>query len=164
MSSSIQHPDSQGAWRRERLILLMMGDAFAATTTPGSEHSRPGYQPGFCNIGPAEIARRRRIGDVGLLVTVVVLVALVALSAPPAFRLIVALPAASAASGYLQAWLRFCFGFGSRGVFNFGELGRTEAVSDPLARSRDRARSILLALLSLAIGVVIGLLAALIPL
>ena len=40
---------------------------------------------------------------------------------------------------YLQAWLRFCAGFGARGVFNFADLGRTDPVVDPEARARDRA-------------------------
>ena len=73
------------------------------------------YQPGVCNIGPAEIARRRRSGHVGVLASVVLLVLLVAIDAPPLARLLVALPAAGAASGYLQAWFHFCAGFGSRG-------------------------------------------------
>src|SRR5476651_2279193 len=84
------------------------------------------YRPGVCNIGPAEIARRRRAGHVGLGAAIVLLVVLVAIGAPPLARFVIALPAAIGASGYLQAWLRFCAGFGSRGVFNFGPLGLAE--------------------------------------
>lgn len=121
------------------------------------------YQPGTCNIGPAEIARRRRAGHVGALATVALLGAFLAIGAPPVVRLLVALPAAGAASGYLQAWLHFCAGFGSRGVFNFGELGRTEAVQDPVARERDRARSMQVGLASLGIGVIVGVVAGVLP-
>ena len=121
------------------------------------------YRPGVCNIGPAEIARRRRAGHVGLLVTVAVLAALVALDAPPVARLLLILPAAVAASGYLQAWLKFCAGFGSRGIFNFGPVGGTEQVVDEEARARDRARANRIALASLAIGVVVGVVAVVIP-
>ena len=53
------------------------------------------------------------------------LAGLVAIGAPPLTRLLVALPAAASASGYLQAWFKFCAGFGSRGIFNFGDLGTT---------------------------------------
>ncbi len=135
-----------------------------ATGGPRSLATGTEYRPGACNIGPAEIARRRQSGHVGLLVTLVLLVALVAFGAPPLARLIVALPAAAAASGYLQAVLRFCAGFGSRGVFNFGPLGETQSVVDAEARRRDRARSMQIGLGSLAIGVVAGVLAAALPL
>jgi hypothetical protein len=121
------------------------------------------YRPGVCNIGPAEIARRRQAGHVGLLVTVAVFAALVAVDAPPLARLILVLPAAAAASGYLQAWLKFCAGFGSRGIFNFGPVGDTQQVEDEGARARDRARANRIGLASLAIGVAVGVVAAVIP-
>jgi hypothetical protein len=50
------------------------------------------YQPGRCNIGPAEIARRRRAGHVGLAATAVLFGGLVAGGAPPLARIIVVLP------------------------------------------------------------------------
>jgi hypothetical protein len=122
------------------------------------------YQPGVCNIGRAETARRRLFGHLGLVVAVVLLAVLIALHAPPLARLIVALPAAGAATGYLQARLHFCAGFGSRGVYNFGELGQIIAVADPEARARDRAKSMQISLASLAIGVAVGVVAVLLPL
>src|SRR3982751_5981491 len=84
---------------------------------------RDSYVPGVCNIGPAEIASRRRSGHVGMLAAVGLLLVLVAIAAPPIARLLIALPVAVGASGYLQARLRFCAGFGAAGVFNFGERG-----------------------------------------
>lgn len=122
------------------------------------------YRPGICNIGPAEISRRWRAGHIGLLVTVVVLAALIAGHVPPLVRLIVALPAAGAASGYLQAILKFCAGFASRGIFNFGQLGQTEQVVDAAAHRRDQARANRILLASLGIGLVAGILAVLLPL
>ena len=122
------------------------------------------YRPGVCNIGPEEIGRRRRAGHVGLVASVVVLVVLLAIGAPHPVRLLVALPAAAAASGYLQAWLKFCAGFGSRGVFNFGQLGRTDQVPDEDSRSRDRSRARQIFLASLVIGAVVGVAAVLLPL
>jgi hypothetical protein len=122
------------------------------------------YRPGVCNIGPAEIRRRRRAGHVGLVATIVLLGALVAIGVPPVDRLIVALPAATAASGYLQAWLKFCAGFGSRGLFNFGSLGETQQVVEPDARARDRARATQIAAASLAVGVAAAVVAVLLPL
>jgi hypothetical protein len=135
-----------------------------ATHGPTAAPSPRGmYRPGACNIGPAEIARRRRAGHVGVLAGAALLAVLVAAGSPSWLRLLVALPAAVAASGYLQAWLRFCAGFGSRGVFNFGELGRVDRVEDDDARARDRARARQIALASLAVGIVAGVVAALLP-
>lgn len=136
----------------------------APATAPGASPARAGYQSGLCNIGPAEIARRRRAGHVGLGAAIVLLAGLVAIDAPPLSRLLVALPAAAAASGYLQARLRFCAGFGSRGVYNFGELGQTQQLEDAEALRRDRARAIQIGLASLAIGMAVGLVSVVLPL
>jgi hypothetical protein len=121
------------------------------------------YQPGVCNIGAAEIARRRRSGHVGLIVSVALLIVLLAVAAPHWTRLALVLTASASASGYLQAWLHFCAGFGSAGVYNFGPLGTVERVHDSAARSRDRMRSLQIGLGSLAIGLVVGVGAALLP-
>ncbi len=121
------------------------------------------YVPGVCNIGPAEIARRRRAGHTGVIASIVLLAVLVAIGAPPVSRLLIALPVAVAASGYLQAWLKFCAGFGSAGVFNFGERGTTQAVVDPAARRKDRIRSFEIGLASFAIGIAVGVVAVLLP-
>lgn len=133
-------------------------------TVPRTPTSGAGYQPGICNIGPAEIARRRRAGHVALGAAIVLIVGLVAIGAPPPVRLLIALPAAAAASGYLQARFRFCAGFGSRGIYNFGELGQTLQVEDAEARRRDRARATQIGLASVAIGVACGLVAVGLPL
>lgn len=121
------------------------------------------YHPGVCNIGPAEIGRRRMTGHIGLAATVAAIVGLLAVDAPPLARLLVALPAAGAASGYLQARERFCAGFGSAGIYNFGELGQREAVDDPEARERDRRKAREIGVRSALIGAAVGIAAALLP-
>lgn len=138
--------------------------SFATTRLPGPPTAGSSYEPGVCNIGPAEIARRRMVGHVGLVATVILFAVLEAIGAPHAVRLLLALPAAAAASGYLQAWLKFCAGFGSRGIFNFGQVGRTEQVPDADARSRDRRRAGEIGLASLAIGLGVAVAAVLLPL
>jgi hypothetical protein len=135
---------------------------FAAGSAPA-----PGtigtYVPGVCNIGPAEIARRRRAGHVGLLAALGLLAVLIAIDAPPLARLLVILPATISASGYLQAWLKFCAGLGSRGLFNFGPLGTATAVTDREALERDRRRSRQIGLMSFGIAIVAGVIAVLLP-
>jgi hypothetical protein len=122
-----------------------------------------GYAPGVCNIGPEEIARRRRAGHMGLVVSVAVFAFLLAIAAPHWLRLVLILTAAGSASGYLQAWLHFCAGFGSSGVYNFGPLGTVQQVTDPEAKARDKMRSWQIGLGSLAIGLAVGIGAALLP-
>jgi hypothetical protein len=136
--------------------------AAAGPAPAGPLATIPEYRPGQCNIGPAEIARRRRAGHVGLLMTLAALAVLIAIDAPPLARLLVALPAAIAASGYLQAWLRFCAGFGARGVLNFGDVGSTEEVPEAV-RALDRAQARRIMLASLGAGVAVGIVAALLP-
>jgi len=136
---------------------------FAAFASPDALTPAGSYQPGVCNIGPAEIARRRRAGHAGLLVAVGLLAVLLAIDAPPLARLLIFLPAAGAASGYLQAWLKFCAGFGSRGVFNFGPLGEADEVGDADDRERDRRKARQIGLASLGIGTVFGIVAVLLP-
>jgi len=134
-----------------------------ASPNPATPIDLVSYQPGVCNIGPAEIARRRMSGHLGVAASVGVLAALLILGAPAWMRLILIVPAGGAASGYLQAWLHFCAGFGSRGVFNFGPLGIVQAVTNGDDLRRDRIRSLQIGLASLAVGVAVAVGAALLP-
>ena len=100
----------------------------------------------------------------GLGVTLVLLTGLVAIGAPPPVRLLVALPAAVAASGCFQAHFKFCAGFGSKGIYNVGELGTTVQVEEAEARRRDRSRANQIGLASAAIGLAVGIVAVGLPL
>jgi hypothetical protein len=117
------------------------------------------YVPGTCNIGPAEIALRRRAGHVGLAVTATLAAALLRSGLHPAWRLALALPAAGAASGYLQARQRFCADYGFRGLYNFDARGHEQPVAMAEAQSEDRRRSLQIAASSAAIGLGVGLVA-----
>jgi hypothetical protein len=140
----------------------MTNAAFAAVGNPAPLSSID-YQPGVCNIGPAEIARRRRTGHVGLIASVFILAALIAIGAPPLFRLVLILPVAVSASGYLQAYLKFCAGFGAAGVYNFGDVGTTDKVVDAAAKSRDRRKAFQIGGASFAIGLAVAVVAVLLP-
>ncbi|MFL5754930.1 MAG: hypothetical protein ACJ77N_01400 [Chloroflexota bacterium] len=137
--------------------------ATAAVDAPARTPMAVDYQPGVCNIGPAEIARRRRAGHVGVLATVGLLTALVGIGAPPLTRLLLVFPAAVAASGYLQASLRFCAGFGGRGVFNFGSVGDTKQVQDEAARRLDGAKAAQIGVASFVVGALVGVFAVILP-
>lgn len=125
--------------------------------------SRAVYQPGVCNIGPAEIRRRRASGWLGLALTVVYLALAFALGWPAPWRLLVAVPAFLSAQGFLQAAFRFCVGFASRGLYNFGALGAEESVQDAEFRRKDLRKALIITALALAIAVVVALGAYLVP-
>jgi hypothetical protein len=144
-------------------VAVSINAAAAGGKLGSTTHGQPaGYQAGTCNIGPAEIARRRWTGHVGLAITVLVLAAFVWFDAPTWVRLGVFLPAAVGAAGYLQAHFRFCADYGWRGVFNVGERAghhRTTAVADAAARRADRRKALLIAAGSGVIGLGVTLLA-----
>src|SRR4051794_5745640 len=141
----------------------MTHTAFAAAGSPAPTSIAIDYQPGVCNIGPAEISRRRRAGHVGLIASVALLALLVAVGAPPIARLLLVIPVAVSASGYLQAYLKFCAGFGSRGIYNFGDVGTTDKVADTTAKALDKAKANRIGLASFAIGLAVAVVAVLLP-
>jgi len=121
------------------------------------------YQPGVCNIGPAEIATRRRFGIIGLVIAVAYVIVAVLLGWPAPWRLFVFLPVALGANGFLQAGLHFCVNFGMRGLFNFGELGTEESIMEAGFRKKDQNKAILIIVLSIVIAAVFALASLLIP-
>jgi hypothetical protein len=122
------------------------------------------YRPGACNIGAAEIRRRRDTGVALAIVTAALAVALVAVGAPPWARLLVFFPAAGAAIGILQARFRFCVAFALAGVRNFGPLGVPEKVADANAHRADLVAATRLISLSVAVAAAIAIVLALLPL
>ncbi len=99
------------------------------------------YAPGRCNIGAAEIRKRRLGGWFGIGLFAVALAALIVTGAAPEWYLALFLPAMTAATGLMQASARFCIYFGFRSLFNFAELGQEARVVDAAARRMDRVRA-----------------------
>ncbi|MGZ3587587.1 MAG: hypothetical protein ACXVAE_00810 [Candidatus Limnocylindrales bacterium] len=126
---------------------------------PGLDH----YEAGACNIGPAEIARRRRGAWLATVATVVLAAFLFVAGVPPIWRLIVALPAAAAAVSWLQVRLRFCVAFAVGGQYNFGPLGMMRQVIDARARRADLARAAGMIALGSSVGLVVGVVLVLLP-
>lgn len=123
------------------------------------EYEQPGagaYQPGVCNIGPAEIERRRRTGFAGLAASAILAVILVAIRAPAWSRLAVALPMSAALSGFIQARCKFCAGYGLAGLQNMGRLGEQQRVEDQAARRADRLRALRIHAVSIAGGLLVA--------
>jgi hypothetical protein len=118
------------------------------------------YIPGVCNIGPAEIAMRKRVGWGGLVVTALVWFGLAYFDVNHYWLLLLVIPASMAATGFLQGYLHFCAGFGMRGLFNFGsEVGKTETVQQQEFRAKDKKRAQQIFIYSIFIGIVFALIA-----
>jgi hypothetical protein len=103
-----------------------------------------GYKAGTCNIGQAEIARRRRLGLIQSTAAFGLAVALVGVGAPAWTRLAVWPLLAAAFVTLEQIRRRFCVAFGLAGVRNFGPLGHPERVEDSDARRADRRSAVVL--------------------
>jgi hypothetical protein len=123
------------------------------------------YAPGACNIGPDEIARRRRVAITGFVATLALGAVLLLAGTPAgdASRLLVGLPLTGAAIGWIQAQRRFCMAYGLAGTFNLGKIGEMSRVSDQAALAADRRTAMVIAAQGLAIGVGGALLFFLLP-
>ena len=121
------------------------------------------YRPGACNIGPEEIALRRRSGLLGLAATVVIAVILVAVGAPSWLRILVFPVLAGAIVSLEQARRHFCAGFAMAGIRNFGGRDERETVIDPVAHAADRRAALILFGYASAIAAVITLAFVLLP-
>lgn len=116
-----------------------------------------GYIPGVCNIGKAEINQRMRFGWIGVVSTLVIGALLYIFQVPAAWRLLLFIPAAGAATGLIQAYTHFCAKFGFSGVLNFGaDVGKTDTVEQAEFRKKDRQKAIAIILWSVLIGAVVA--------
>jgi hypothetical protein len=115
------------------------------------------YIPGVCNIGPKEISLRRRVGWIGLLVSVILFILLYIILSNPLFRLIIFFPAALSAIGFLQAHFHFCSGYAQRGIFNFEDVGKTHGITNQADRAKDKVRGKNIIIYGVIIGAVVAL-------
>ena len=114
-----------------------------------------GYRPGVCNIGPEEIARRRRGGLTGIGIAVAIGLVLVALEAPVWTRVLVFPFLAGGLVSLEQARRHFCVGFAMAGLRNFGPLGGPDRVVDTAERAADRRAALIMTGYMSAIAAVI---------
>ncbi|MBI3752142.1 MAG: hypothetical protein HY263_10875 [Chloroflexi bacterium] len=110
-----------------------------------------------CNIGAAEIHRRRRLAVALAIATVVVAIGLAALDVPQLGRLALWPFAAATGVTWLQVTQRFCVRFGLFGLENFGRLGQERRVASQLLEADQRR-----ALKLIAEGALAGLVATLV--
>lgn len=115
------------------------------------------YIPGVCNIGPDEIKKRKQAGWVGLVATVALWTFFFWFDTPAAWRLTLFIPAAMSAIGFLQAYMQFCAYFGFANLFNFGEVGKTDTISQAEFRAKDRRKAWQIIIYAILIGAAVAL-------
>lgn len=115
-----------------------------------------------CNIGPDEIARRRRSAIAATVATVAIAMVLVVAGAPAWARFLIWPFAAAAAITWLQVVRRFCVAFGALGLQNFGRLGEESSV-DAAQRAHDRRQALQMGLEGVLIGLLVAVALAAIP-
>ncbi len=115
------------------------------------------YIPGVCNIGPAEIKKRKQAGWTGLIATAILWAAFIWFDVPTVWRLTLFIPAIMSATGFLQAYMHFCAYFGFASLFNFGDVGKTDSVSQAEFRAKDRRKAWRIVIYSFFIGLIVAL-------
>ena len=118
----------------------------------------------MCNINKAEVAYRKKAMWLGIGVSAVLLLVLVALSAPVLTRLLLFVPIYVAAIGYLQVKNKFCVAYGSSGKQNASEGSDVATtIEDNAALAADKKKTRTMNLQAFGISLVVLAIALLIP-
>ncbi|MFA5932410.1 MAG: hypothetical protein WC793_03490 [Candidatus Paceibacterota bacterium] len=120
------------------------------------------YIPGVCNIGPAEINKRKQAGWIGLIATIALWVIFIWFDIPSIWRPTLFLPAMMSATGFLQAYMHFCAYFGFASLFNFGDVGKTDSVFQAELRAKDKRKAWQIIIYAVLIGIAIAIISVLI--
>ena len=117
------------------------------------------YIPGVCNIGAAEIKKRKQAGWIGLVAIAMLWTLFIWFDAPHIWSLTLFFPTMMSAVGFLQAHMHFCAYFGFASLFNFGDVGKTDSVGQAESRTKDRKKAWQIIIFSVIISAVIAILA-----
>ena len=120
------------------------------------------YISGACNIGPAEIKRRKQGAVVGGIAFLLTALLLISTNTSSSARLIAFLPALLFTVGLIQSRRKFCVAYGFLGVFSLEKLGATTKISINQDLKADRSYAIKLLLQSVLAAAVLTALVALI--
>ena len=118
-----------------------------------SENSAPAeYLAGVCNIGPAEIRKRRTVALVGLALLILEVASMRSTHTSHLGRISIFIPALVFSIGYIQSRRKFCLAFGFMGTFNFARIGKMSKVVDKASLAADRKTAAIILLQSLVLS------------
>ncbi len=115
------------------------------------------YIPGACNIGPEEINRRKKATLFSIVFTITVIVLLFMLDANKIWRLTLFIPATSLGVSFQQWYFKFCVAFGIKGVFNFGDIGKTFSIDQKENYRKDRIKAWQMIISGMVFGLILAL-------
>ena len=110
------------------------------------------YISGACNIGPAEIQKRKSAGVFGLALYLICGAVVLFSNEPVWVRGISFIPALIGSVGFIQARRKFCVAYGFMGAFNFGSASK---VTDKAALAADRKYALSVFTQALAVALVL---------
>lgn len=121
------------------------------------------YIPGTCNIGPKEIQMRKKASIMAAAFLVAAMAYVLLCHIDKYGRLFLFFPAAGFAVTFQQWYNRFCVAFGMKGVFNFGDMGKTFSVEQQENFKQDRIKAWKMIVFGIVFGLVIALVFFLLP-
>ena len=120
------------------------------------------YQAGVCNIGGAEVARRRQFAILGGVLFLALALYSIIQNFSPIATLVLIAPASIFAIGFVQSRKRFCLAYGLMGTFNFQKLGSITKVEDKAALAADRRMAFQIIVQSMGLALILTSIVALV--
>jgi hypothetical protein len=120
------------------------------------------YQAGVCNIGGAEVARRRQVAIFGGVIFLALALYSIIQNFSPIATLVLIAPASIFAIGFVQSRKRFCLAYGLMGTFNFQKLGSITKVEDKAALAADRKMAFQIIVQSMGLALILTSIIALV--
>ncbi len=90
------------------------------TPFPSQQNEDEGYIPGTCNIGKAELEKRKQAAIFSAVLTIICIALMQYYDVDRIWKLLIFIPATSFAVSFQQWYFKFCVAFGIKGVFNYG--------------------------------------------
>ncbi len=120
---------------------------------PGTKEYQ--YKPGTCNLGKQEINRRFRIGFIGLGLMIILILSVEFFHLPSFIKIFLFIPAFYGVSGFIQAFNKFCYIYGLKGIASLTGRKKFQNVSDEAFVKADRKKAFTIITITSLISVVI---------
>ncbi len=116
------------------------------------------YIPGTCNIGPKEISIRKKATILVAIICVAFVILMLMFHVNKTWRLVLFFPAAAFGVTFQQWYYKFCVAFGIKGIFNFGELGKSFTVVQKEDYKKDRIKAAKMMMAAILFGLITSIL------
>jgi len=137
--------------------------SLTASDSGSPNQQEEGYIPGTCNIGKKEIERRKRAALFSFTLCVLFIAFMQYYEAGKIWKLLLFIPAASFGVSFQQWYFKFCVAFGIKGVFNFGDIGKSFSIEQKEDFRKDRIKAWQMIIAGVGFGLVAGFLYYLLP-